>query len=183
MSWLASNSTVIAAIVQAGAAVIIVWLTYKLIGVTDRYATSTDKALDLSRQQFEREWQPDIRIASVYMDGLTATAVVVNLARPAVLLTGIIIGAGEEPNHRVEIFAKGEFLPGDRDKTIKIHSDLASYRGRHKSINVHGTRNQWHIRMGLAFEYVRAGTKGQTPLVTCDVLFEDYAVVKIEAVT
>src|SRR5947209_18785372 len=72
MDWLSRAAVIIAAIaaaVQASAAVVVARLTKRLERVTERYANSTDEAVRVSRDQFQREWRPDLRIADVQMYG------------------------------------------------------------------------------------------------------------------
>src|ERR1700686_5197623 len=57
-----------------------------LARATLRYVEATDKGLNLAREEFEREWSPDLHIKLELVSATEARVVVTNLARSSVLL-------------------------------------------------------------------------------------------------
>lgn len=57
-----------------------------LARATLRYVESTDKGLALAREEFEREWSPELHIKMERVSSTEATIVVTNLAKISVLL-------------------------------------------------------------------------------------------------
>ena len=57
-----------------------------LARATLRYVESTDKGLALAREEFEREWSPDLHIKMERVSATEAKVIVTNLAKASVLL-------------------------------------------------------------------------------------------------
>jgi hypothetical protein len=57
-----------------------------LARATLRYVESTDKSLALAREEFEREWSPDLHIKMERVSATEAKVIVTNLAKTSVLL-------------------------------------------------------------------------------------------------
>src|SRR5246500_2120103 len=61
-------------------------LSLVLARATLRYAEASDKSLALAREEFEREWSPDLHIKLERLSASEARIVVTNLAKISVLL-------------------------------------------------------------------------------------------------
>lgn len=61
-------------------------LSLVLARATLRYAEATDKSLALAREEFEREWSPELHIKLERLSSADARIVVTNLAKISVLL-------------------------------------------------------------------------------------------------
>lgn len=61
-------------------------LSLVLARATLRYAEATDKSLALAREEFEREWSPELHIKLERLSSTDARIVVTNLAKISVLL-------------------------------------------------------------------------------------------------
>src|SRR5205807_119494 len=61
-------------------------LSLVLARATLRYAEATDKSLALAREEFEREWSPELHIKLERLSANDARIVVTNLAKISVLL-------------------------------------------------------------------------------------------------
>ena len=61
-------------------------LSVVLARATLRYAESADKSLALAREEFEREWTPELHIKLERLSATDANIVVTNLAKISVLL-------------------------------------------------------------------------------------------------
>lgn len=72
-----------AAIIQAVAALVIIYLTRQLARSTNTYATVT-------RTQFDREWQPNLHL-TLFSEGSATRLRIVNLSRNAVVVTHLFI--------------------------------------------------------------------------------------------
>ena len=57
-----------------------------LARATLRYVEATDKGLALAREEFEREWSPDLHIKMERVSATEARIIVTNLAKTSVLL-------------------------------------------------------------------------------------------------
>src|SRR4029077_16005547 len=57
-----------------------------LARATLRYVEATDKGLALAREEFEREWSPDLHIKMERVSASEARVIVTNLAKTSVLL-------------------------------------------------------------------------------------------------
>jgi hypothetical protein len=68
------------------ATVVTCFFSVILARATLRYVEATDKGLALARDEFEREWTPDLHIKLERVSSTEARVVVTNLARSSVLL-------------------------------------------------------------------------------------------------
>src|SRR5262250_980144 len=68
------------------ATVVTCLLSVVLARATLRYAEASDKSLALAREEFEREWSPELHIKLEQVSSREARLVVTNLARISVLL-------------------------------------------------------------------------------------------------
>ncbi len=57
-----------------------------LARATLRYVEATDKSLDLAREEFERQWNPDLHIKLERISATEARIIVTNLAKTSVLM-------------------------------------------------------------------------------------------------
>jgi len=85
-SQLSIPFTVIAAYVPLIATVVTTILSLVLARATLRYAEASDKSLALAREEFERQWSPELHIKLEKVSSREARIVVTNLARISVLL-------------------------------------------------------------------------------------------------
>jgi hypothetical protein len=89
LQWLAQHSisfTLIVAYVPLLATVVTTVLSLVLARATLRYAEATDKSLALAREEFDREWSPELHIKLESVSDRNARLVVTNLAKISVLL-------------------------------------------------------------------------------------------------
>jgi len=87
--WFSQHSipfTVILAYVPLAATVATTILSMVLARATLRYAETTDKSLALAREEFERQWSPELHIKLEMLSSRQTRIVVTNLARISVLL-------------------------------------------------------------------------------------------------
>src|ERR1700758_1409418 len=68
------------------ATVVTCFFSVILARATLRYVEATDKGLALAREEFEREWSPDIHIKMERVSATEAKVIVTNLAKTSVLL-------------------------------------------------------------------------------------------------
>src|SRR6201997_46643 len=68
------------------ATIVTTFFSVILARATLRYVEATDKGLQLAREEFEREWSPDIHIKMERVSASEAKIVVTNLAKTSVLL-------------------------------------------------------------------------------------------------
>ena len=68
------------------ATVVTCFFSVILARATLRYVEATDKGLALAREEFEREWSPDIHIKMERVSASEAKIIVTNLAKTSVLL-------------------------------------------------------------------------------------------------
>ncbi len=92
-----------AAIIQAVAAGLIAYLTYRLAQSTENYAKLTRGLLDLQRSQFDREWQPNLH-STLFLEGSEVRLRIVNLSRNAVVVTHLFVNIeGKEGRGQVDL--------------------------------------------------------------------------------
>jgi hypothetical protein len=72
--------------IPLAATVVTCFLSVILARATLRYAEATDKSLALAREEFEREWSPELHIKLERLSATEARIVVTNLAKISVLL-------------------------------------------------------------------------------------------------
>lgn len=72
--------------VPVAATLVTTMLSVVLARATLRYAKAADRGLELSREQFEREWAPELHVRLERASTADAKIVITNLARAAVLL-------------------------------------------------------------------------------------------------
>ena len=68
------------------ATVVTCFFSVILARATLRYVEATDKSLNLAREEFEREWSPDLHIKLERVSATEIRVVVTNLAKSSVLL-------------------------------------------------------------------------------------------------
>lgn len=68
------------------ATVVTTFFSIILARATLRYVEATDKGLALAREEFEREWSPDLHIKLERVSATEARVIVTNLAKTSVLL-------------------------------------------------------------------------------------------------
>lgn len=73
-------------LIPVAATIVTTILSVVLARATLRYAKAADRGLELSRQQFEREWAPELHVRLERASTADARIVVTNLARASVLL-------------------------------------------------------------------------------------------------
>jgi hypothetical protein len=78
--------TAFLAYVPVLATVITCYFSVILARATLRYVAATDKGLALAREEFEREWSPELHLKIERVSGTEARLVVTNLAKLSVLL-------------------------------------------------------------------------------------------------
>ena len=87
--WMNSYSLPIFSLVNyipLAATVVTCFLSVILARATLRYAEATDKSLALAREEFEREWSPELHIKLEWLSTTETRIVVTNLAKISVLL-------------------------------------------------------------------------------------------------
>jgi len=200
LHWLDSH----AGAVQAVSALVVAILTSFLVSLTRRYVKGTNdalalsrdqlelvggqaseqkRALELSREQFEREWQPNLRIADICFSPGQACLLLANLARPAALIKELKIGTGGSSRQDiqpqdVDSFPMTHLAQGGQIyEWARIHEQLSNYRGRHNPPPVPLNRSQWQSLVNVAVVYDCATEEDiQTEWFDCTVDFEDYTV-------
>src|SRR5579871_2095910 len=68
------------------ATIVTTFFSIVLARATLRYVEATDKGLALAREEFEREWSPDLHIKMERISSSEARIIVTNLAKTSVLL-------------------------------------------------------------------------------------------------
>ena len=89
LQWFSQHSfifTLIVAYIPLVATVTTTILSMVLARATLRYAESSDKSLALAREEFERQWSPELHIKLEKVSSRQAKIVVTNLAKISVLL-------------------------------------------------------------------------------------------------
>jgi hypothetical protein len=89
LQWFSQHSipfTLIVAYIPLVTAVATTVLSIVLARATLRYAETTDKSLALAREEFERQWSPELHIKLEMISSRKTKIVVTNLARISVLL-------------------------------------------------------------------------------------------------
>jgi hypothetical protein len=72
--------------IPVAATIVTTILSVVLARATLRYAKAADRGLELSREQFEREWAPELHVRLERASTADAKIVITNLARASVLL-------------------------------------------------------------------------------------------------
>jgi hypothetical protein len=89
LQWLAQHSnffTLIVAYIPLVATVVTTVMSLVLARATLRYVEASDKSLALAREEFDREWSPELHIKMEQLTSRNARIVVTNLAKISVLL-------------------------------------------------------------------------------------------------
>jgi hypothetical protein len=89
VQWIDSfrlSLTTLLAYIPVVATVLTCFFSVILARATLRYVEATDKGLALAREEFEREWTPDLHIKLERISGTEARVIVTNLAKSSVLL-------------------------------------------------------------------------------------------------
>ena len=88
LQWFSQHGvlTLLIAYIPLIATVVTTILSLVLARATLRYAEASDKSLALAREEFEREWSPELHLKLERMSPHEAKLVVTNLAKTSVLL-------------------------------------------------------------------------------------------------
>jgi hypothetical protein len=89
MQWISSfrmSFTTLLSYIPILATVVTCFFSVILVRATLRYVEATDKGLALAREEFEREWSPDLHIKLERISTTEAKVIVTNLAKSSVLL-------------------------------------------------------------------------------------------------
>ena len=89
LQWFSQHGnifTLMVAYVPLLATVVTTILSLVLVRATLRYVESSDKSLALAREEFDRQWSPELHIKLEQVTGRNARIVVTNLGRISVLL-------------------------------------------------------------------------------------------------
>ena len=89
MQWFSQHSItfqVIVAYIPLAATIATTVLSIILARATLRYAETTDKSLALAREEFERQWSPELHLKLERLSNRQTRIVVTNLARISVLI-------------------------------------------------------------------------------------------------
>jgi hypothetical protein len=81
-----SSVAVLVSYIPIIATVVTTFFSVILARATLRYVEATDKSLNLAREEFEREWSPDLHIKLERVSGTEVRVIVTNLAKSSVLL-------------------------------------------------------------------------------------------------
>lgn len=82
----AVSFTLILAYIPLIATVVTTIVSLVLVRATLRYSEASDRSLALSREQFEREWAPELHIKLERLSGRDAKIIATNLAKISVLM-------------------------------------------------------------------------------------------------
>jgi len=89
VTWISSfrmSFTTLVSYIPIIATIVTCLFSVILARATLRYVEATDKGLALAREEFEREWSPDLHIKLERVSNAEAKVVVTNLAKSSVLL-------------------------------------------------------------------------------------------------
>ena len=89
MQWINSfrmSFTTLVSYIPIIATIVTCFFSVILARATLRYVEATDKGLALAREEFEREWSPDLHIKLERVSSTEAKIIVTNLAKSSVLL-------------------------------------------------------------------------------------------------
>ena len=78
--------TTLVSYIPVMATIVTTFFSIVLARATLRYVEATDRHLELAREEFEREWNPDLHIKLEKVSNTEAHVVVTNLAKTSVLL-------------------------------------------------------------------------------------------------
>jgi hypothetical protein len=177
---------VIAAFIQAGAAIAIVRLTTKLAALTEGYAKAADASakaasdsVALARESIDRDWKPDVKIAGLFLQGAgTLNVKIANLSRHSALVTAISIAAAnsDEPLR----LSRGDLVPGGTIQDIQIDRELNQYRQRRHPAPPFPERAWLQLELRFSLECESGGSRLQTAWLSCRVTFDELRVTNIE---
>ena len=189
--------------IQAISAAIVAVLTFFLVLFTLRYVKAANEALKLAtnqlqlvrdqveqektalvltRQQFDREWEPDLRIAVLaHLDSQRTHAKVANLAKPSALITAMHVGAGEDHKQDIATYPRSELVPGGDARDLQVRTELIRYREKYYPLTpIQGVRPVCQILIGVAFTYdCGSGRQVNSPWYNFYVRFQDREILEI----
>jgi hypothetical protein len=110
------------------ATVVTTVLSVILARATLRYAEASDKSLALAREEFEREWSPELHIKLERLSATEATVMVTNLAKISVLLQMVQLRKLSQAVPSLRYFLN-EPLVGGRTWTESVSDRLITATG------------------------------------------------------
>ena len=175
----------LAAVAQAVATAFVGRLTNRLAASTDAYAQTTNDALELSRDQLERDWRPDVRIADIQRRGPGDVVLsIANIARPDVLVKQIKMRRVRRPDEAINAQDDLEkrlvaLVPGGQVLEVTITIQMSNCRGVWNAPPDPPQRSVWKTDVDLALVFESARGENQTPWFNCAVTFSDWQVISI----
>ena len=113
-----------AAAIQALAALGVVLLTAFLVWATLRYANLTAQSLQLTRDQFERQWHVDIRLTLLKESPRVAALQITNLSVPPAFLQNLTVRVNGEPPSQETNYPLNKLIAGTHSESIDIYEQL-----------------------------------------------------------
>ncbi len=131
-----------AAVVQALTAIVIVWLTCRLVRATNTYARLTEKSLDW-------EWRPSMHLA-IRLDDSSVRLRVFNLAKISVVVTHLFVQIDRE--EEIKKFNVDLPIPGlKREESEDLTERIL------ETVSLHMTNGSWDGRLLLSVGFLVSG--------------------------
>lgn len=147
-----------AVLIQALAAAVIVYLTFRLVRATDTYAGLTRDSLRISRQQFDRELLPHWHIALEKMDRDGTRLIVFNLSKSSARITHLCLRVEAEPQS-VKQFDLDLPMPGQQREHVQ-HNVMAHIVEAVQPLMLEGS---WQGVLEIAVVFLLAETDEPRP--------------------
>jgi hypothetical protein len=147
--WLNAN----AGGVQAVAALGTFLLTVVLAGVSYWYARLTERSLAIARQQFDRQWRPQLGISLEYVAPLVARLALHNISNCSVVITGVLLKATDDNQPGVS-YAANQPLDAHGKETLDVARYLVDV------IRLQSREENSQRRVWLGVNYEALGTIG-----------------------
>ena len=121
--WLNAN----AGGLQAVASICTLLLTFVLAGVTYWYAQLTRSSLKLAREQFDRQWQPQLGISLEYVPQFGARLTIHNISSCSLVITGVLLQAADDDRKAVS-YLVNQPVDAHSKETLNVGRQLVACR-------------------------------------------------------
>ena len=146
------------AIVQAASALIVVYLTYRLVLATDLYARLTRASLALSSKQFEQELLPNWHISFAPSEEGLAWLRIFNLSRNSARVTHLFIRVESENEPEVRRFPLDLGMPsGHRETTDDVSAHIL------EAVRPYTVNGDWNGTLEIGVVFQLAGSPEPRP--------------------
>jgi hypothetical protein len=168
--WLNAN----AGGVQAVAAICTLLLTLVLAGITYWYAQLTRSSLKIAKEQFDRQWLPQLGISLEYVPQFHAKLTIHNISNCSLVITGVLLQATDGDRKAIS-YLVNQPVDAHSKEALNIELQLVD------AIRSQSHKDTDQLKVSLGVDYEAMGFIGRVAYLEYAVRIAQSQVVEIVA--